>query len=521
MPKPPTPQSRRRGRVVWVFALTILVPSLLLAAFAARSPDTQRFAVEARIKTRCETAARAASELPAGLVQEAIALLEKPCQPAELSRHVRELERALPFQAQVFFLDSSAARLFPKDGGEVLAAAAETVALQGWGSSRGVFWQEAEVTAPSVCYAHARDAKRGVIAACAFDLDDLVMTHIADGLEQATSRDGDLAIELVDQRGNRLWFGDPRDPAALVLERPLLPDSNAWQIRVYHAFHGAFEALARREAMMRWATIAALTAAILVGAILSARAVHRELALAQMKSDFVSRVSHELRSPLSSIHMLAEMLEMGAVESEAKAKGYLRTILAETQRLSRLIDNVLDFSRIREGRKQYRFQLLDPGEAVAAAVRAFEPSAEQEGGSITLEVAPDLPTASLDPDAIGQVMTNLLSNALKYSDDEKAIEVRVASMGSELTIEVTDHGVGIAAEHAGKVFDEFYRVDAGDVAERPGAGMGLALCKRLVAAHNGSIEVDSAPGLGSTFRVRIPLDPPLTEQPPDGTDPHR
>ena len=233
----------------------------------------------------------------------------------------------------------------------------------------------------------------------------------------------------------------------------------------------------------------------------------RELALAQMKSDFVSRVSHELRSPLSSIHMLAEMLEMGAVESEAKAKGYLRTILAETQRLSRLVDNVLDFSRIREGRKQFHFQPVDPGEVVAAAVQAFEPSAEQEGGSLTLEIAPDLPTLSLDTDAIGQVMTNLLSNALKYSDGDKNIEVRVASTGSELTIEVTDHGEGIAAEHAGKVFDEFYRVDTGDVAERPGAGMGLALCKRLVAAHDGSIEVDSAPGLGSTFRVRIPLAP--------------
>ena len=520
---PPPRMLSTRTRVLLVFALTVLLPSLALTFFATRSTTAQRLAVEARIQDQCAAAARAVEEPLADAMEYARSELAAPpagMDGSALAERAQQIERELPFAARVFYVNTHGEPVFPEPFGEDTALAWEALTI--WGRldrPSGVVWQDQTGARFSVCHAQTRAGSESLVAACGFDLDDLVMSHVAPRAEATAGLNTDLAIELVDGRGNRLCFGSRGAAWPLVHEQPIAPGCGLWRIRVHHALQMALGRLAQREAATRWAAVGVLLAAIVIGATLTFRAVSRELAAARMKAEFVSRVSHELRTPLTSIHMLAEMLSMGAVPSDEKGKEYLQTILAETQRLSRLIDNVLDFARIREGRKRYHLQEADLGDVVAAAVQAFAPCAAKHGVEIVQSIG-DVPAIQIDPDAIEQLVTNLLSNALTYSPDEKTIAVCVSAGPAEAVIRVEDHGIGIAPEHQAKIFEEFYRVETGDTAEGRGAGMGLALCRHIVEAHAGRMRVDSAPGRGSVFSVHLPLSPSAEEAPHGAPDPH-
>ncbi|MBI1951136.1 MAG: HAMP domain-containing histidine kinase [Acidobacteria bacterium] len=253
--------------------------------------------------------------------------------------------------------------------------------------------------------------------------------------------------------------------------------------------------------------LSAVLAAVLVGGIvLALRAADRAVRLSEMKSDFVSNVSHELRTPLASIRVFAELLRLGRVQSQDKVQEYGEYIEAESRRLSRLIDNILDFARIESGRKEYEFVLADLREVVAATVRTFDAHLRHSGFRVTLEgLDRPLPEASIDADAIGQALHNLLDNAVKYSGDSKEIEVRLAEDGGFLVLSVRDHGIGIPRGEQEKIFDRFHRVGTALVHEVKGSGLGLSIVRHIVQVHGGRVSVESGPGAGSTFTIRLPV----------------
>jgi signal transduction histidine kinase len=265
---------------------------------------------------------------------------------------------------------------------------------------------------------------------------------------------------------------------------------------------------------------ALLAAALLGGIVLALRAADRAMRLSEMKSNFVSNVSHELRTPLASIRVFGEHLRSGRAAAPGKAQEYGEYIEAESRRLSRLIDNILDFARIESGRKTYRFAPWDVEGLVAAVLESFKTRVGKDGYRVTFDrPAEPIPPATLDPDAIGQALNNLLDNAVKYSDGAKEIGVSLAREGGSVLISVRDQGIGIPREEQRKIFDRFHRVSTGLVHDVKGSGLGLSIVHHIVLAHGGDVSLKSAPGEGSTFTIRLPLARRPPEEPAEpGTD---
>jgi signal transduction histidine kinase len=229
-----------------------------------------------------------------------------------------------------------------------------------------------------------------------------------------------------------------------------------------------------------------------------------QLKLAQKKDDFISAVSHELRTPLTSIRMYSEMLEKNWVKSQDKATEYYRNMRQESERLSRLIENVLDFSRIQRGRKKYAFRVGDLNECVAKVVEMMSPHAAQKGFTIRAELGRVEPSA-FDGDAVTQIVVNLLDNAIKYARnaEDKTIIVRTGNDDRFVLIEVEDRGPGVPHRQRKKIFEQFYRAGAEATRETTGTGLGLALVKKFAEAHNGFVEIINAKPTGAIFRVAL------------------
>lgn len=232
--------------------------------------------------------------------------------------------------------------------------------------------------------------------------------------------------------------------------------------------------------------------------------VRRELVLSRLKSDFVANVSHELKTPLALIRLFAETLEMGRVSRDGKAKEYYRIINKESQRLTQLINNILDFSRIEAGRKEYRFVTGDPSRVVEDVVESYRFPIEQQGFKLNVDLQP-LPEIPLDPDALAQALINLVNNAIKYSGGEKEITIAARRNADKIEISVADRGIGIPRNEQKKIFEKFYRVESSLIHETKGSGLGLSLVRHIMDAHGGDVAVESAPGKGSTFTLVLPV----------------
>lgn len=256
--------------------------------------------------------------------------------------------------------------------------------------------------------------------------------------------------------------------------------------------------------------LSVLLGIVVLGAVTVAlRTVSREMKLSQMKGDFVSNVSHELRTPLASIRVFGEFLRLGRATTPEKVREYGEFIETESRRLTRLIDNILDFSRIESGRKTYQFRQADVNEVVVETLRMFEVRLRNTGFTITLQTvrgpSPRLP-AIVDPDAIAQALNNLLDNAVKYSDSPGVIGVKVQRENGWILIAVKDSGIGISREEQVKVFERFHRVSTGLVHDVKGSGLGLSIVSHIVAAHQGRVTLESEPGKGSTFTIHLPVE---------------
>ena len=267
-------------------------------------------------------------------------------------------------------------------------------------------------------------------------------------------------------------------------------------------------AIGERFARISFLTLAALSLVLAGGIALTYRNVTKEMALARLKSDFVSNVSHELRTPLSLIRLYAETLEMGRLTSPDKHQEYYRIIRKESERLTALINNILDFSRIEAGRKEYDFRETDMSELVHNTLDSYRYQLEQSGFQFE-EKIDEVPPMRVDREAMARSLLNLVNNALKYSQDRKYIGVNLYRDNGSVKLEVVDQGIGIPHQEQQKIFEKFYRVGDPLVHNTKGSGLGLSLVRHIVQAHGGEVAVDSAPGQGSKFTIVLPVKPPL------------
>jgi signal transduction histidine kinase len=241
------------------------------------------------------------------------------------------------------------------------------------------------------------------------------------------------------------------------------------------------------------------------GIFFTYRNVSKEMALARLKSDFVSNVSHELRTPLALIRLYAETLELGRLTNPEKHQEYYCIIRKESERLTALINNILDFSRIEAGRKEYEFRETDMRELVRNTLESYRYQIEQHGFTFEEQIG-EVPPLKVDREAMARSLVNLVNNALKYSQDRKYIGVNLYRENGSVKLEVIDHGIGIPLTEQPKIFEKFYRVGDPLVHNTKGSGLGLSLVQHIARAHGGDISVDSRPGAGSKFTITLPVD---------------
>jgi signal transduction histidine kinase len=250
--------------------------------------------------------------------------------------------------------------------------------------------------------------------------------------------------------------------------------------------------------------IGLLVVAISTGSGLIGLDLKRQLQLARQKTDFVSNVSHELKTPLTSIRMFSEILAEGRVQEEEKRRHYLQIINAETSRLTRLINNVLDFARMERGEKKYKFEELDIVGLVRETVETYRPHLEAGGFALESQF-PATPVCVLgDRDALAQVIVNLISNAEKYGGEKKQIRVELQAVTCEVEVRVLDRGLGVPPECREKIFEQFFRAHDSLASGIQGSGLGLTLARQIARAHQGEIRYEARQGGGSCFAFCLP-----------------
>jgi signal transduction histidine kinase len=322
-----------------------------------------------------------------------------------------------------------------------------------------------------------------------------------------SARGEDLKAALISSGGYAVFGSPPAETPPFAVTQDLRIDETSWLLQVWPGRPEAIYADIRQRQTLSMAILAFVAVLLAFGSYITVRIVRRELEIARLRADFVSTVSHEFRSPLTGIRQLGEMLLDGRVTDPEKQRGYFRMIVQESDRLARLVENILDFSRMEEGRREYQFEPLNPSPWLRTLVADFVTEIAANGAAVEPDVPDGLPPISADKEALGSAVRNLLDNAVKYSPGTKTVRIGAAASGGEVRIFVQDRGVGISEQDRRRIFDRFYRAD-GEISKRvKGAGLGLSLVKHIVTAHGGTVECESRLGEGSTFTIRLPAAP--------------
>jgi signal transduction histidine kinase len=380
-----------------------------------------------------------------------------------------------------------------------------------WNQKQHAYWNVAYFIPPGV------PKGREVLGLVAFDPDYLRQTFLPAMMKDVlTSKNG-------------LKADDANTPVMMI--RPSMPmDATPWvtsanwdgsKPEAERSFQWVFQGLTiaikyqgitiaelgNRFLRYNYIILGALSVLMIGGIFLTYRNVTREMNLARLKSDFVANVSHELRTPLALIRLYAETLELGRLTAKDKYQEYFRIIREESERLTALINNILDFSRIEAGRKEYEFKETDLPELVRSTLDSYRFQIEQNGFAFEENISRDIPPVNVDREAIARSLLNLVNNALKYSKDKKFIAVSLYRTNGSVKLEVCDHGIGIPPAEQEKIFEKFYRCGDPLVHNIKGSGLGLSLVRHIVRAHGGDVQVESTPEKGSKFTIALPLDP--------------
>ena len=323
----------------------------------------------------------------------------------------------------------------------------------------------------------------------------------AAALRPALGEAGDFPARMIDTDG-RLLLGSPEPAGATRVERSPASTRLPWTLQVSAPDDGSAGLAGRR-----W--LLAGSFALLVGLLgavsyLAAHATTKELAVARLQADFVSAVSHEFRSPLSSICQISELLNEDRWPSDEHRRRSFEILGRESTRLRRLVEGLLDFARMEAGAADYRLEPLAPGELVRSVIEEFQMQSSSRRHDVQLSVAPDLPEIDADREALGRAVWNLLDNAVKYSPDSAAVHAEVTMDDGRLAIRVRDEGIGIPGEEQEEIFRKFVRGRQAMARGVKGTGIGLAMVRHIVEGHHGEIRVESEPGCGSTFTILLP-----------------
>jgi signal transduction histidine kinase len=284
-----------------------------------------------------------------------------------------------------------------------------------------------------------------------------------------------------------------------------------WKLLVTQPALNDLERTARRENFFYGALLTFIVVLMLLGAFLLARDISRESETTRLKTEFVNNISHELKTPLTLIRLYGETLQRKENLTEAERKESYEIITKESERLSHLINNVLDFSRIDMGRKEFNFTRGSLSQVVQETLDSYRYHLGKKGFVVKEEIAPDLPEMNFDGEAVASVLVNLLSNVMKFSPNEKEVTVRLFRRNGQAVLQVADKGVGISPQDRSRIFKRFYRAKNDVVSETRGSGLGLTLVKHITEAHSGTIEVESEPGKGSVFSIILPISGPEKE----------
>ena len=322
-----------------------------------------------------------------------------------------------------------------------------------------------------------------------------------------SARGEDLEAALISPGGYAVFGSPPAETPPFAVTQDLRIDEASWLLQVWPGRPETIYAEIKQRQTLSMTMLAFVAVLLVFGSYLTVRIVRRELEIARLRADFVSTVSHEFRSPLTGIRHLGEMLLDGRATDPEKQRSYFRMIVQESDRLTRLVENILDFSRMEEGCKEYRFEPLSPSPWLRKLVADFETEIAASGTAVEATIPDGLPPISADKEALGSAVRNLLDNAVKYSPGGKRIWLDALAEEGEIRIAVRDRGVGISEDDRKHIFDRFYRAD-GEISKRvKGAGLGLSLVKHIVTAHGGTVECESRADEGSTFTIRLPAAP--------------
>lgn len=307
--------------------------------------------------------------------------------------------------------------------------------------------------------------------------------------------------QILHQSGDGLLKPASRPELALNLA-PYLPN---WQVAVYFVEGGPAVGSGKGFLILSALLLLIFIAAIIIGGTLLILQAHRNMIDALQKTTFVSNVSHELKTPLTSIRMYAELLHEDRVRDPEKRRRYLQVIVDESQRLTRLVNNVLDFSRLEQGCKRYSIEDLELKGFIKGIIDTQRPRFQEQGIDVEYEAPESDVVVHTDRDALGQVVLNLLDNALKYAADGKEITLALTVSERDVRIQVMDRGPGISPAHRSKVFEKFHRVDDSLTIKHPGSGMGLSIARQLMRGMGGDVTFEPRQDGGSCFNISMPL----------------
>ncbi len=283
-----------------------------------------------------------------------------------------------------------------------------------------------------------------------------------------------------------------------------MPD---WTLALYLPGTKPLETAARRQAAAYiWTGALALMVVILLTFVVI-RQVRKHVKLAELQNNLVATVSHELKTPLSSIRLLLEVLAENECQDRGQAREYVGLIAGQTARLDRLVEHFLAYSRMEQRRHTFVMAAVEPAKVVQAAVESVQERCAVAGGHLAVEIAPDLPAIRGDGEALVTVLVNLLDNACKYCENQPQVLLRTYAADGQVCFAVQDNGIGLSRRSIKRIFDRFYQVDQRLSRKTGGCGLGLSIVRFIVDAHGGAVQVASEPGKGSTFTVRLPVAP--------------
>lgn len=335
----------------------------------------------------------------------------------------------------------------------------------------------------------------------------IVMNHtgLASALDgyQTEFAGTDVHYRILDSRGN-LIAGERGEGIPSIVSAPLPAGFPDGTVELFFMDGNMFDKAAGRQiAMYVWTGMLVILLMLAVGSF-AVYAIGRQIRLNKMKNDFIATVSHELKTPLASMRLLVDTLLEGRTRDEEHAKQYLSMIARENERLTRMIENFLTFSRMERNKNAFALTAAAPREILEAAVEAVCTKYEANGCRLSIR-AGDVPDIAADRDAITTVLINLLDNACKYTADDKRIELALFADAGDVCFSVSDNGIGLTRRQIRRIFDSFYQVDSSLARTTEGCGLGLSIVRFIVNAHKGRIDVESRPGEGSTFTVRLPV----------------